>query len=75
LFNQSNEGYLYILNLKDVFPFVLLYRVNVIFTEKDGKSYTIRGKVGDNILYLGKRFDVPVEGITLLLSLHVSIVA
>ncbi|KAL5292209.1 FDX1L family protein [Megaselia abdita] len=36
--------------------------VNVIFVDKDGKKTPIRGKVGDNILYLAHRFGVEMEG-------------
>lgn len=31
-------------------------------TDKEGKAYNIRGKVGDNLLYLAKRFEVEMEG-------------
>ncbi|KAL3276492.1 hypothetical protein HHI36_011872 [Cryptolaemus montrouzieri] len=36
--------------------------VNVVFIEKDGKKVNIRGKVGDNLLYLAHRYEIPMEG-------------
>lgn len=29
---------------------------------KDGKQIPIRGKVGDNLLYLAHRYEIPMEG-------------
>jgi len=34
----------------------------VTVVDKDGNETSIRGKVGDNLLYLAKRFEVPMEG-------------
>ena len=36
--------------------------VNVIFINKDGNHVPIRGKIGDNLLYLGHRYAVGIEG-------------
>lgn len=36
--------------------------VNVTFITKDGKRIPIRGKIGDNLLYLGHRYGVEIEG-------------
>ncbi len=36
--------------------------VNVVFINKDGKRIPIRGKIGDNLLYLGHRYGVEIEG-------------
>jgi len=36
--------------------------VNVIFIDKTGKRMPIRGKVGDNILYLAHRYGIELEG-------------
>ncbi len=33
---------------------------------KDGKADRVRGKVGDNLLYLCKRFEVDMEGTRIL---------
>lgn len=30
--------------------------------DKDGQPTQVKGKVGDNLLYLCKRFEVPMEG-------------
>ncbi|XP_018577795.1 adrenodoxin-like protein, mitochondrial [Anoplophora glabripennis] len=36
--------------------------VNVTFINKDGKRILVRGKVGDNLLYLAHRYEIPMEG-------------
>lgn len=36
--------------------------VNVTFIDKHGKSYDVRGKIGDNVLYLAHRHGVEMEG-------------
>lgn len=36
--------------------------VNVNFINKDGNCVPIRGKIGDNLLYLGHRYGVGIEG-------------
>ncbi|XP_041773737.1 adrenodoxin-like protein 1, mitochondrial [Anopheles merus] len=36
--------------------------VNITYIDKDGKETTVRGKVGDNVLYLAHRFGVEMEG-------------
>jgi ferredoxin len=36
--------------------------VNIVFIGKDGKRQAIRGKVGDNVLYLAHRYGVDLEG-------------
>ncbi|GAB1602443.1 adrenodoxin-like protein 1, mitochondrial isoform X1 [Argonauta hians] len=36
--------------------------VNVVFIDKDGVKHNIRGKIGDNILYLAHRYNIPLEG-------------
>jgi len=36
--------------------------VNITFITKDNKKVPVRGKVGDNVMYLGKRYDVDIEG-------------
>lgn len=36
--------------------------VNITFVTKDGKRVPIRGKIGDNLLYLGHRYGVEIEG-------------
>lgn len=36
--------------------------VNVIFTDKSGRRIPIRGKVGDNALYLAHRYGIELEG-------------
>jgi hypothetical protein len=36
--------------------------VNVVFINKDRKHIPIRGKIGDNLMYLGHRYGVEIEG-------------
>ncbi|CAG0918387.1 unnamed protein product [Notodromas monacha] len=36
--------------------------VNVTFQRKDGSCFKIRGKVGDNLLYLAHRYGIEMEG-------------
>ncbi|KRT80250.1 hypothetical protein AMK59_6504 [Oryctes borbonicus] len=36
--------------------------VNITFIKKDGEKIKVRGKVGDNVLYLAHRYDIPMEG-------------
>ncbi|XP_058806390.1 adrenodoxin-like protein 1, mitochondrial [Phymastichus coffea] len=36
--------------------------VNIVYIDKDGKKIPIRGKVGDNVLYLAHRHNIEMEG-------------
>lgn len=36
--------------------------MNVTFIDKSGRSIDVRGKVGDNVLYLAHKFDIEMEG-------------
>ncbi|XP_004923735.1 adrenodoxin-like protein, mitochondrial [Bombyx mandarina] len=36
--------------------------VNVVYVDKDGVKINVKGKVGDNILYLAHRYEIPMEG-------------
>uniref|UniRef100_A0A0P4W260 2Fe-2S ferredoxin-type domain-containing protein n=1 Tax=Scylla olivacea TaxID=85551 RepID=A0A0P4W260_SCYOL len=36
--------------------------VNITFVDRSGKKIPVRGKVGDNLLYLAHRFNVDLEG-------------
>ncbi|XP_029169718.1 adrenodoxin-like protein, mitochondrial [Nylanderia fulva] len=36
--------------------------VNVTFIDKKGKKHYIKGKVGDNVLYLAHRYGIEMEG-------------
>ncbi|KAG8222874.1 hypothetical protein J437_LFUL003519 [Ladona fulva] len=36
--------------------------VNVTYVDKDGKRIQVRGKIGDNILYLAHRHGISMEG-------------
>ncbi|KPJ01203.1 PREDICTED: adrenodoxin-like protein, mitochondrial [Papilio xuthus] len=36
--------------------------VNITYVDKDGKKTKVRGKVGDNVLYLAHRYGVEMEG-------------
>jgi ferredoxin-2, mitochondrial len=37
-------------------------RVNVTYIDKDGKRHPIKGKVGDNLMYLAHRHEIEMEG-------------
>eukprot|EP00038_Savillea_parva_P009199 m.181945 g.181945 ORF g.181945 m.181945 type:complete len:189 (+) comp15387_c0_seq1:64-630(+) len=36
--------------------------VNVTYIDREGKRHEIRGKVGDNLLYLAHRYEIDLEG-------------
>ncbi|XP_055912613.1 adrenodoxin-like protein 1, mitochondrial [Eupeodes corollae] len=36
--------------------------VNITYVDKDGKRTPVRGKIGDNIMYLAHRYGVEMEG-------------
>nr|CAG4648335.1 EOG090X0GMO [Moina brachiata] len=36
--------------------------VNITFIDKEGKKRPVRGKVGDNVLYLAHRYGIELEG-------------
>ncbi|CAB3375939.1 Hypothetical predicted protein [Cloeon dipterum] len=36
--------------------------VNVIYVDKNGKEFPIRGKIGDNLMYLAHRHEIEMEG-------------
>lgn len=36
--------------------------MNVTFIDKSGKTTKVRGKIGDNVLYLAHRYEVEMEG-------------
>lgn len=38
------------------------YRVNITIISKTGERIPIKGKVGDNVLYLAHRYQIPMEG-------------
>lgn len=42
---------------------IIIFRVQIEIIDKDGKVNIVRGKIGDNLLYLAKRFEVEMEGI------------
>jgi len=37
-------------------------RVNVTFIDKTGKKIKVKGKVGDNVLFLAHRYEIDIEG-------------
>lgn len=37
-------------------------RVNIVYIRKDGKRTSVRGKVGDNVMYLAHRHAIEIEG-------------
>ncbi|XP_018320089.1 adrenodoxin-like protein, mitochondrial [Agrilus planipennis] len=36
--------------------------VNITFILSNGEKVPVRGKIGDNVLYLAHRYDIPMEG-------------
>lgn len=38
------------------------FRVHVTFILKNGDKFPIKGKIGDNLLYLAHRYQIPMEG-------------
>ena len=36
--------------------------MNVIFIDRDGNEHNIKGKIGDNLLYLAHRYGIEMEG-------------
>lgn len=40
----------------------LYFSVNVVFIDKAGRRVPIKGKIGDNILYLAHRHGIELEG-------------
>ncbi|XP_075230338.1 adrenodoxin-like protein 1, mitochondrial Ferredoxin 1 [Lycorma delicatula] len=36
--------------------------VNITYIDRDGKKHAVRGKVGDNVLYLAHRYAIEMEG-------------
>jgi hypothetical protein len=38
-------------------------RVNVTYIDKNGNKIPVRGKVGDNVLYLAHRYGIEMEGV------------
>ena len=44
------------------FIFLKFYSVNITFIDKEGVRRPIRGKIGDNVLYLAHRHGIPLEG-------------
>lgn len=41
---------------------IYLSRVNVTFIDKMGKKVKVKGKIGDNVLYLAHRYEIDIEG-------------
>lgn len=40
----------------------MYFRVNITFVTKCGERIPVKGKVGDNVLYLAHRYQIPMEG-------------
>jgi hypothetical protein len=36
--------------------------VNVTYIDKDGKKHPVKGKLGDNLMYLAHRHEIEMEG-------------
>ena len=44
------------------FHIFLSFRVNITYVDRDGERNDIKGKVGDNVMYLAHRHDLDIEG-------------
>lgn len=42
--------------------FIYIYSVNVTYIGKTGDKTRVKGKVGDNVLYLAHRWGIDMEG-------------
>ena len=40
------------------------FRVNITYIDKNGTKIPVRGKVGDNVMYLAHRYGIELEGKT-----------
>lgn len=52
-------------NFKSFCSFITIlyhFRVNVIYIDKNGKEIPIKGKIGDNLMYLAHRHGIEMEG-------------
>lgn len=38
------------------------FSVRVSYIDKNGKKTEVKGKIGDNILYLAHRYEIEMEG-------------
>lgn len=38
------------------------FSVNITYVTKDGKKIAVKGKVGDNVMYLAHRHEIEMEG-------------
>lgn len=45
-----------------MYDIFLFFRVNITFIDRNNEKRPVRGKVGDNVLYLAHRFEVDLEG-------------
>lgn len=45
-------------------PPILQSSVNVTFIDKEGQTHQVKGKVGDNVLYLAHRYEIELEGMS-----------
>lgn len=54
--------------LPNDFLFQMLFSsVNITFIDREGKTRPVKGKVGDNVLYLAHRHGIELEGKSILL--------
>lgn len=37
--------------------------VNMTYINAKGERHDVKGKVGDNVMYLAHRYNIPIEGI------------
>lgn len=55
-----------ILNLLVILCYFLFCSVNIVYVTKDGKKHPVKGKIGDNALYLAHRYGIEMEGMYML---------
>ena len=45
-----------------MFTVIIFYRVNVTFITRQRERVDVRGKIGDNVMYLAHRYNIELEG-------------
>ena len=48
---------------------ISIFRVNITIVDRDGEEHHLKGKVGDNLLYLAHRYDIEMEGTSIFVCL------
>lgn len=49
-------------SISQYFLFTVYLSVNITYVGRDGTKTHVKGKVGDNVMYLAHRYKIPIEG-------------